>query len=187
MEKLTNCNEFNKAIKFNTIANLQKQDSNLMAKKFELSINLAMVTNEAFNYFKSSECKELLKSLDVKMDAKKFAEYLKMSKSYMYLLCQCANVSLDVLNEYRQTSDEKSLKGLVKFASPSDVSDTNEQTDETDETDETEKSVKVETELKISIKKGKITIKGNCENSEIDLLIAELQRMKQAKNSPKAA
>ena len=97
-----------------------------------------------------------------------------VEKNTFYRYVRAYDVPKDVREAYeKQESGQKTISKLLEFAKKKD--------------DTKDSEVKKDDSLKISVKDGKITIKGNAEISEIDLLISELQRMKQAKNSPKAA
>jgi len=178
---LFNDADFCKGTKLNTIKALSKQFNSLATKQFDVSINLAMEVKDSFEWYKSTICKDILKLHELKMNADMYAnEVLQMSKSYMYLLVQCGNIHIDVINEYKaQSKDTLSLKNLVKFSSPSDISDTNEENEES-ENEESDKAPKVEN-LKISVNKdNKISIKGTAKKEVLTLLIEELKKMMNA-------
>jgi hypothetical protein len=164
-------------------AQLEKQVNVKGNEVYKINLKQGEICLNALDTFKSEKGKDFLTKDGNKFPtiAEFIAKYFETSKSNFYRLIEAHKVSAEVREKYEQ--QEKGVKTITKLIAfdAKDAKGT-----ETEGT-ETEAKVKVETELKISVKGDKITIKGNCENTQIDLLIAELQRIKAAKNSPKAA
>lgn len=95
------------------------------------------------------------------------------SKNNFYRYINAYEIAKDVRDAYElQEKGQKTITKLIAYAKPKN---------------ENESTAKVENDLKISVKDGKITIKGSAKINDIDLLISELQAMKTKMNSPKAA
>ena len=177
LDALVGQNEFIKGAKIKEIGNLKLKVDDIEEKKFGHTLSMAKNVALSCEYFKSNECKELMKKVNCAMTQDEFAlNVFGFKKSWFQDLKKVGNFEPSVIEAYKlQTKESLSIANLLKFAK-------NEgKVTEGEGEGEGEAEVKKES-FSVKFAKGKLTIKGadSLDKASYTLLIEELKRLQES-------
>ena len=123
---------------------------------FDKQIELSLIMHKGFEWFKSSEAKQVMKALNIEMTTEEFhTKVFGFKKSFFYDMVKVGSIranETDVVSKYKKEcnklekdgeSSGRSIKGLINFAKATDKAE-----EEAEETGEEAEAVEVEAKLK---------------------------------------
>lgn len=108
------------------IKHLRKQELNAQKKKFSVSLEIAKMVKDGFDWFKSEEGKTAMSEHGLEWTASDFAEKVYgYKKSFMYRLVKVGGLATETIDSFNAECDrvesdgktaDRTLQGLLKYA-----------------------------------------------------------------------
>jgi hypothetical protein len=153
-----------------TFAYLQKQFDAKADDMYKINLAQGEIGKIARDMFKLSEESKVTKIADF------IEKTYKKTPSYFYRLIKAFEVSDEIRRKYEaQETEQKTISKLLSFAKSGDET----------ETDETEPKVKAKT-FKATAKDGKIVVEGDAPESELCAIVAEINKLIEAKRKARS-
>jgi hypothetical protein len=152
------------ALNLSDIRTLQRNVTNAQKKKFTQTLELSKLVVNAFNYFKSDACKQLMSEEGINWTNEQFGnKVFGWQKSYFYKVVKAGELSEEIITTFNAKCDEaeregnepnRSLDGLLKFsrAVENNESEGGQGEGEDSETDSAEVEIRTQTIFTLSWK-----------------------------------
>lgn len=178
LEALLSNVKFQQGARMKEVFSLKKESEDADLTKFESTLKMAKHVANALEYFKGTECKELMKECNVTLTQDEFGKHVfGFQRSWVGDLKNASKLEHEIIEAYKVHAQEKgsySIKDLLKFAKNEGIASEGENEIEGAETKKESFSMR--------FTKGKLVIKGEGQLtlSMCTLLIEEIKRIQQS-------